>query len=138
MKFKLAGLICTTALLFGSASIATAAPVGTQAGSGAESEMSLEFTRSTARVVGSGALVFVKCTGSDAGICTGTVALKLGGSSHKVPFSVVGGCDQSLVVPLGSDRKAFDRAGGRTALAVASTAQPLGDYVETTGVLHIK
>ncbi|MGV1047767.1 MAG: hypothetical protein ACOYD4_04475 [Solirubrobacterales bacterium] len=131
----LAGLVCSLALLSGSASASAAAPEAT-AGDG--SEMSLEFTRSTARVLGSGALVFVKCSGAGSGLCTGTVALRLGGSSHKVPFSVVGGASQSLVVPLGSDKKAFDRASGKTALAVASTAQPLGDYVETTGVLHLR
>lgn len=129
------GFFCTAALFLGSAApagAATAAP-----GTGSE-EMSLEFTRSTARVVGSGALVFVKCTGPSSGLCTGTVALRLGAKSHKAPFSVVGGASQNVVVPLGSDREAFDRAGGKTALAVASTAQALGSYVETTGVLHLK
>ena len=122
----LAGLICSVALFLSAASAASS------------TEMSLEFTRSTARVVGSGALVFVKCTGPSGGMCTGTVALRLGARSHKAAFSVVGGASQSVVVPLGSDRAAFDRAGGKTALAVAGTAQPLGSYVETTGVLHIR
>jgi hypothetical protein len=135
MLAGLAGLLCTAALLFAStapAGAATAAP-----GAGSE-EMSLEFTRSTARVVGSGALVFVECTGSSNGLCTGTVTLALGTSKHKVPFSIVGGASQSLVVPLGSDKRAFGRSGGQTAVGVASTAQPLGNYVETTGVLHLK
>jgi hypothetical protein len=134
---KLVALVASAALIFSSTAVASAATT-TEAFPGAGPEMSLEFTRATTRVVGPGALVFVKCAGSTSGLCTGTVTLQLGASHRKVPFSIFGGASQGLVVPLGSDKQAFARAGGQTALATASTAQPLGSYVETTGVLHIK
>jgi hypothetical protein len=134
---KIAALIASAALIFSSVAVASAATTGTGApGGGAET--SLEFTRGTARVVGPGALVFVRCDGPSGGLCTGTVSLELGASHRKVPFSVIAGASQGLVVPLGSDKQAFARASGQTALATAATAQPLGSYAESTGVLRLK
>jgi hypothetical protein len=134
---KIAALIASAALIFCTTAVASAA-TPTEAYPGAGPEMSLEFTRSTTRVVGPGALVYVKCAGPSEGLCTGTVTLELGASHRKIPFSVTGGAKQTLVVPLGSDKQSFARASGETTLATAATAQPLGSYAETTGVLHIK
>jgi hypothetical protein len=129
-KATLVALLCGAAMIAAvpaAASAATALP-------GSEGAMNLEFARSTVRTVGPGALVFVKCTGSEAGLCTGTVTLTIAGAKHKVPFSVNGGSNQTLVVPLGSD----DVGRGATALGQASTAQQLGAYAQSTEVLHFK
>jgi hypothetical protein len=123
---SLVALLCGAAMIV-AVPAASAAP-------GSQGEMNLEFARSSVRTVGPGALVFVKCTGSETGLCTGTVTLTIAGADHKVPFSVSGGVSQGLVVPLGS-------AGvgrGATALGVTSTAQPIGAFAQTTEVLHFK
>ena len=129
----LAALICGAALIAAVPAAAGAAPnYGSQApGTGA---MNLEFARGTVRTVGPGALVFVKCTGSHNGLCTGTVTLSIRGAKHKVPFSVNGGVTQALVVPLGSGTPRR----GTAAVATTSTAQPIGAFAQSTEVLHFK
>jgi hypothetical protein len=98
--------------------------------------MSLSFARDNARVVGTKALVFVKCTGPESGFCTGTVTLSLAGEDHKVPFSVAGGRRQTVIVPLGSADPG--ETVGRKALAVASTVQPLGPCQESERLLRLR
>jgi hypothetical protein len=106
---------------------ALTAPAAASADSGAESvfgpSMSLIFTKANAKVTPSGAVVSVKCEGPVQGTCTGTLSLRVGSSTHKAPFSVLGGNKQTLVVPLGGDG---DGAAGHRVRAVASTVQPLG------------
>ena len=132
-KATLVALVCGAALIAAVPAAATAAP--NYGGEGPSSgAMNLEFARGTVRTVGPGALVFVKCTGSGTGLCTGTVTLSLAGAKHKVPFSVRGGVTEALVVPLGSDSPGR----GVTAVGTTSTAQPIGAFAQSTEVLHFK
>jgi hypothetical protein len=136
-KATVVALICGAALIAAVPAVAAAATnYGPSYGGAAPSAgaTNLEFARSTVRTVGPGALVYVKCTGTETGLCTGTVTLSIAGSNHKVPFSVSGGVTEALVVPLGSDNPGH----GTTALATASTAQTLGAYAQSTEVLHFK
>ena len=129
IKATLVALLCGTALI-------GAVPAGALADPGAAPEggMNLEFARDTVRTVGPGALVFVKCTGSEDGICTGILTLSVAGTKHKVPFSVRGGVSQNVVVPLDSEAV----GNGTKALGTASTAQPIGAYAQSTEVLRFK
>lgn len=129
IKATLVALLCGTALIGAVPAAAVAAP-----GAAPEGGMNLEFAHDTVRTVGPGALVFVRCTGSAEGICTGTLTLGVAGAKHKIPFSVGGGTSQNLIVPLGSDRV----GSGTRALGTASTAQPIGAYAESTEVLRFK
>jgi len=100
---------------------------------GGNSEMSLVFSAESAHLVGSSALVPVKCLGSGNGLCNGTVTLTVKGAKHKVPFALVGGSAQTLEVPVGS----AGGLSGATAVAVARTQQAVGGYSRATGVLHL-
>jgi hypothetical protein len=136
-RARLATLAGAAALL-----VVAVAPAGAAAEGTPESvlgpRMSLVFTKDTAQVVGEKALVLVKCLGSQTGTCVGTVSLDLEGDAHKVPFSVLGGHKQSLVVPLGSGGDHPAPAAARKALAVASTVQPLGPSHEAERNLRLK
>jgi hypothetical protein len=127
---RLAAILCAAALLGGAIpSLAAARSTALEA----PTEMSLSFASATARLIGPEALVLVKCTGSQNGICSGTVTLSNEGHRHKVTFSVVGGSKQSLTVPVGSPR-----GPGATGLAVAETSLPAGGYVRSAEVLHFR
>lgn len=130
VKATVVALLCGTALI-GAVPAAASAEPGVP---GSEGAMNLEFARDTVRTVGPGALVFVKCSGPQGGLCSGTVTLTIGAAKHKVAFSVSGGSSQNLVVPLGSDKV----ASGTAAVAQSSTAQPIGAFSQSTEVLHFK
>jgi hypothetical protein len=129
VKATVVALLCGAALIGAVPAAASAAPVP-----GSEGAMNLEFARDTVRTVGPGALVFVKCSGPESGLCSGTVTLTVAGAKHKVAFSVSGGSSQNLVVPLGSDKV----ASGTAAVAQSSTAQPIGAFSQSTEVLHFR
>lgn len=129
VKATVVALLCGTALIGAVPAVASAAVAP-----GSEAPMNLEFARDTVRTVGPGALVFVKCTGPQSGLCSGTVTLTIAGAKHKVAFSVGGGSSQNLVVPLGSEKV----ASGTAAVAQASTAQAIGAFAQSTEVLHFK
>lgn len=98
------------------------------------SQMNLVFTEGSARLVGSEALVPVRCEGPRAGICTGTAVLRVAGKKRKVPFSVTGGTRSNLAVTLG-------RAGslrGKRAVALARTVQHGGGYASAREVLRLR
>jgi hypothetical protein len=133
-RARLAAVAVTVGLL------ATAvAPAAAGAEAGSESplgpSMSLAFARGQAKVVGTGALLSVKCRGPESGTCIGTVSLLAGGSAHKTPFSIGGGREQNIVVPLGSDGGRVTRGRVR---ALARTLQPLGACRETERVLSLR
>lgn len=131
LRIRLTATLCAVALL------ASAIPAMAAARSTvfeAPAEMSLYFARGTARLVGPDALILVKCTGSQDGICSGTVTLSAAGHKHKVPFSVVGGSSQSLTVPVGLSKD----LSGTSGLAVARTAQPSGGSARSSEVLHFQ
>ena len=95
--------------------------------------MSLAFTGTKAKIVGTGAVVAVRCKGSRSGSCTGTLSLRVGATTHKAAFSVPGGHRQTIVVPLGSD----DNGSGQDRVrAVAKTVQPLGSCHRTERFLR--
>jgi hypothetical protein len=124
---RLGAMLCAAALL-------AAAVPAIAAGStvfDTPSQMSLSFSRGSARLLGRDALVPVRCAGSRSGTCNGTVTLSAGGRKHEVPFAVVGGSGENLTVPIGSHHAA-------SALAVAKTVQPAGGYVRSSEVLRFR
>ncbi|HVO53313.1 MAG TPA: hypothetical protein VMT37_02765 [Solirubrobacterales bacterium] len=124
------------------ATAALAAGLGSAAASASEvpaallgPSVNVSFTRQSANLVGDSAVVAVKCKGPQGSSCTGTVALHLGGATHKASFYVQGGVRQNVIVPLGADGEA---AAGRRARAVAETVQPLGAPRESERLLRLK
>lgn len=100
--------------------------------------MTLSFTRATARIAGPGALIQVRCTGSSAARCIGTLALTAAGSVHKAPYSIGKGRRQYVVVPLGSDLERLDGLVSARVTATASTVQSGGAAVKTKRALKLK
>lgn len=132
-------LACLRALLLALATVgalaAVPAPASAQgAAPGGRSEVSLAFGSGTARLVGSHALVRVRCTGPREGLCNGTVTLSVRGKKHEVPVSLGGGSVKSLAVPVGPGR----HLSGRSAVAVARTVEPLGGYRHSARRLHLR
>jgi hypothetical protein len=104
----------------------------------ASKRMTLSFTRATARIAGPGALVQVRCTGSSAARCIGTLSLSVTGSVHKAPFSISKGKRQYVVVPLGDDLRLLGGLDPARATATASTVQLGGAAVTTKRALKLK
>lgn len=98
------------------------------------SPMSLVFTAGSAHLVGSQALVPVRCEGPRGGICNGTAVLKVAGRTHTVPFAVTGGTRSSLAVTLGS----ADSLRGKRAVALARTLQSGGGHLRAREVLRLE
>lgn len=98
------------------------------------SQMNLVFTAGSARIVGSEALIPVRCEGPRSGICSGTAVLKVAGQKHKVPFSVTGGVRQRLAVTLGRD----GALRGERAVALARTVQQSGGRLHAREVLRLR
>lgn len=106
---------------------------GAAAPAASSSELSLAFPSESAHLVGTQALVLVKCLGSQTSSCNGTLTLTTKGHKHKVPFSVIGGTSENVTVPLRSDASNAKRA-----LVVARTAQASGRYVRSSEVLDVR
>ena len=100
--------------------------------------MTLSFTKATARIAGPGALVQVRCTGSSAARCIGTLSLTAAGAVHKAPYSIGKGRRQYVVVPLGSDLELLDGLEAAHATVTASTIQVGGPTVKTKRALKLK
>lgn len=100
--------------------------------------MSVSFPRAIARIAGPGALVQVKCSGSSAARCVGTLSLSAAGTVHKAPYSIGKGRRQYVVVPLGSDLGLLDGLDAPRATATASTVQVGGAAVKTKRALKLK
>lgn len=98
------------------------------------SQMNLVFTEGSARLVGSQALVQVRCEGPRNGICNGTAVLRAAGKKRKVPFAVTGGARSSLAIPLGSAAALR----GKRAVALAKTVQQTGGYLSAREVLRLR
>jgi hypothetical protein len=98
--------------------------------------MSLEFTRRTTSLVGSRALVHVRCAGPVGQPCVGTLALQAASGAHKVAYSIDCNEEQILAVPLGVDGQAIGRL--KSVRAVARTLQYSGASVDTAGRLRIR
>jgi len=100
--------------------------------------MTVDFPRATAPIAGPGALVQVKCSGSSAARCIGTLSLSAAGTVHKAPFSISKGRRQYVVVPLGSDLELLDGLDAPRATATANTVQVGGAAVRTKRALKLK
>lgn len=98
------------------------------------SQMNLVFTKGSARIVGSEALVPVRCEGPQAGICTGTAVFKVAGKKREFPFAVTGGTRSSLAVTLGR----AEGLRGKRAVALARTVQQGGGYANAREVLRLR
>jgi hypothetical protein len=107
-------------------------PAGAETTAVSPSETSITFPSARARVVGSNAVVLVKCETAESGTCSGTLTLTVAGKKHKVPFAVIGGSTQNLAIPLGDSCRA------KRAFAVAQTAQETGAYVRSSETLRLR
>jgi hypothetical protein len=93
----------------------------------------LEFAGDTAELSAGQIAVPVECVGDSTAFCSGTLALSWHGKRSVSAFSVQGGHDETVIVPL--PNKGLDRR-ARVA-AVATTSQPLGSPVTRKAVLHL-
>ncbi len=100
--------------------------------------MTLAFPRRTARVAGPGALIQVRCRGTGAARCIGTLALGVAGAVHKAPYSISKGRRQYVVVPLGDDLGLIDSLPSARATVSASTIQANGAAVTAKKTLRLK
>ncbi|HEX6665219.1 MAG TPA: hypothetical protein VF081_01325 [Solirubrobacterales bacterium] len=121
------------AAVAGQAAAETAAP---EAPAAEAPKMKLAFPTHTAKLAGPGALVSVKCTGTGASSCIGTLALKASVGTHEVAYEIARGERRTLIVPLGEEDRLFDSI--ESAEAVARTMQNTGISVRTARVLHIR
>jgi hypothetical protein len=96
------------------------------------SETSIEFVRGTADLLGSEALVPVRCNGEQGAACTGVLTLSIAGQKHKAPFSILAGTSQDIAITVGDG----DQLSGRRAIAVARTTQSSGRTARSSEVLH--
>jgi hypothetical protein len=95
--------------------------------------MELEFAGDTAELSADQIAVPVECVGESTGFCSGTLSLSWHGKRSVSAFSVQGGYDETVIVPL--PIKGLD---GRARIAaVATTSQPLGPAVTRKAVLHL-
>ncbi|OJU81222.1 MAG: hypothetical protein BGO11_21360 [Solirubrobacterales bacterium 70-9] len=124
--------------ILGILTVATAIAVSAIAASGAwsaPSDMSLVFDGEQAHLVAGNVAVPVHCSGDSAGFCTGSVTLSHGGKYTTIPFSVQGGRDDSLIVPLalGAGTKHPRKVHG-----IATTVQPRGPATSSKEILYAR
>lgn len=112
-------------------------PAAVPVAAGAEAPAStpvLAFAGDTARSVGSQVAVPVECEGTTSAFCSGTVTLIRGGRRATVPFSVRGGADETLYVPL-----RLESTGRPVKVnATLSTVLPLGGPTATKTILFVR
>jgi hypothetical protein len=129
--------LAVAALLAAAAPAASASTPEEGAASAHPTRMKIAFSGRTARVAGPGAIVQVRCTGTVAASCDGTLTLAVGAESQEIPYTLAGGERRILVVPLGASDGLLERAGSVTALAVAETVQPTGGVVSSKHRLRL-
>jgi hypothetical protein len=100
-------------------------------------KMSLSFPKGTASTSGNKANVAVRCNGSIAQRCVGTLTLKVSGQAHKAVYTVVKGKTATIEVPLGSSTLSLADGASLTAHAVARTEQPSGRPFRTARKLRL-
>lgn len=129
---KTAGSLAALLCVLGIASLIT------PAGAGAENSLTgggltLVFSGGKARSVAGNVAVPVRCIGAGHGFCSGNVTLSRRGHHISIPFSVQGGRNEVLFVPL-------TLGGGanhpRKVQGVATTVQPLGPATSTRELLY--
>lgn len=113
-------------------------PEPAAAAASAPQSMSLEFTKKTATVAGPGALVSVRCVGSEAASCVGTLSIEAPGEPPEVAYSIDSGEERVIVVPLGEQRSIFDGIVSVKTRVVAHTVQAEGGSVRTARTLRFK
>jgi hypothetical protein len=129
LRFVLSGLAIA---------VAAAALASPAAASLTAPGMSIAFPSKTANVSGPGALIVVKCAGSGARECAGTLTVEGLSESHSVSYAVAKGEQRSLVVPLGAERDFFTGIASPKMRVVAETMQSTGSSVRTVRVLRFK
>lgn len=130
LRVALSGLV----VLVAAAALAAPAAADSPAAAG----MSIVFPSKTASVSGPGAVVLVKCAGSSARECAGTLTVEGLSENHSVSYAVARGEQRSLVVPLGGDRGFFSGIAAPKMRVVAETVQPTGGTARSVRVLRFK
>jgi hypothetical protein len=100
-------------------------------------KMSITFPKGTATLNGRKADVLVRCSGSTAQRCIGTLALKMHGTVQKAVYSVLKGQTTTVSVPLVA-RAQETSDSGTVVRAVARTEQTAGRPFRTARKLHLK
>ncbi len=112
-------------------------PAAAPAVAGAEAPAStpvLAFSTDSGSIVGGQVAVPVSCEGASSAFCSGTVTLSRGGQRASVPFSVPGGANEAIYVPLRLE------ATGRAIKvnATLTTVLPLGGPTATKTILFVR
>jgi hypothetical protein len=126
------------ALFLAVSGIAAAMIIPPSAGAGgfvSAADMTLVFAGSNANTVADNVAVPVKCLGDNGGFCSGEVTLSRSGHHISIPFSVHGGGEEVLFVPL---RVHGRRTHPRKVHGVATTVQPRGPATSTKTFLYAK
>jgi hypothetical protein len=99
--------------------------------------MSISFPTASVAIVDGKAEVLVKCSGTTAQRCVGTLTVKFQGQPSKASYSVPQGKKKTIKVPLGTNLGVAEE-GTPTIVATARTKQASGTPVKTTRKLHLK
>jgi hypothetical protein len=113
---------------------------GSNASLALKRKMAITFPKATVATSGKWAEVLVRCSGSTAQRCVGTLALKSKGTLQRAAYSVLRGETVTVSVPLGSDLQELLSSGdssGTTVRAVARTEQDAGRPFRTSRKLRI-
>lgn len=98
--------------------------------------MAIGFPKKAAPVSDGKALVRVKCSGTVAKRCVGTLALKIDSQTYKAKYSVRKGKRATVAVQLGDS--VTQRGGPVTAVVTATTKQPSGGPFKTKRKLQLE
>lgn len=101
-------------------------------------KMTIGFPKKTITVVGGKAKVLVKCSGSTAQRCVGTLTLKIGSARYSVAYSVRKGKKAVAKVPLGADAELLAGSPPPKVTAIARTEQTSGGATKTKRTLRLK
>ncbi len=100
--------------------------------------MSIGFPKAWFTIKNDRALVRVKCTGTIAARCVGTLTLKVQGKAYKATYSVASGKAKTIKVALGPNEELSATSPPPSAVAVARTEQTSGAAVKTKRKLRLR
>jgi hypothetical protein len=131
VRRRLVACLCVLGLGAGAALPASAAaePAGATTGE------TLVFGTAPAHSTGDLVVVPVECLGGSRGFCSGVVTLSWDGHRSSEPFSVRGGADETLFVPL---RLGEAKTKPRKVRGVATTDQGTGRPSSTKAVIYVR
>jgi hypothetical protein len=133
MHMERTGKLRASIVLGGLALLAAALLSGGIAGAAPLAGAELEFAGDTAEFSAGQVAVPVECIGGPTGFCAGTLSIYSQGRKSLSTFSVQGGANETVFVPL----SAGTRGHPARLTAVATTSQPLGPAITRKAILHL-